>query len=82
MKFKNLLIASDFDGTLKEYKGVKDAVLWKADSDYIQWKIKVPVSGIYNISMEYIASGNGIASIRQTPYTLNMHLHHFHNIFF
>ena len=53
---------------VKEYKGVKDAVLWKADSDYIQWKIKVPVSGIYNISMEYIASGNGIASIDRALY--------------
>lgn len=53
---------------IKEHNGKNEVLLWKTDNSFIEWKADIPVSGIYTIRMEYIAAGEGIASVDRALY--------------
>lgn len=53
---------------VKEHNGKKDVLFWEADNSFIEWNVNIPISGIYTIRMEYIATGEGVASVDRALY--------------
>lgn len=46
---------------VEEFKGIKQVLLWEKEGGWVEWKVHIPETGLYNMALQYYPlSGKGL----------------------